>query len=179
MGQLIINQFAAQECQNSLGVVSIDGKLTLYGEFVATLAKDMNDPVLDRLHAAVGMAGEAGELLDAIKKNWAYGRTIDRANVLEELGDMFFYAQAMMILMNFSFQDVLTANKDKLLERYSGMVYTDAAAIERADKVVTGETTASGIGMIDGRVQAINVTMAPPPEGIAEPPVATVTVTPE
>lgn len=43
------------------------------------------------LHACVGIAGEAGELLDAIKKHWIYGKLFDAENVVEECGDILFY----------------------------------------------------------------------------------------
>ncbi len=43
------------------------------------------------LHAAVGVSGEAGELLDAIKKTWIYEEPLDLENIIEECGDSLFY----------------------------------------------------------------------------------------
>src|ERR1035437_131468 len=40
------------------------------------------------LHMVVGISGEAGELLDAIKKQVIYRKPLDRENVIEELGDI-------------------------------------------------------------------------------------------
>lgn len=116
-----------------------------YDEFVCNLVKDMGSITNDRLHAAVGIAGEAGELLDAIKKNWAYGKPIDTVNIIEELGDLEFYITAMRQLIGISRQSVIQQNTDKLAKRYDGGVYTDAAAIARADKAATGETSSSGV----------------------------------
>jgi len=114
------------------------GKWMAYGKFVATLAKKMPSIVEDRLHAAVGISGEAGELLDAIKKNWVYNKELDNENVKEELGDLMFYITAMLLLQGITLDEVLQANVTKLEKRYAGLQYTDAAAQARADKT-TGE----------------------------------------
>ena len=55
-----------------------------------------------QLHAAVGICGEAGELIDAVKKNWIYGADLDLENVLEECGDLLFYVAAMLINSGFT-----------------------------------------------------------------------------
>lgn len=104
-----------------------------YSEFVGQLAKDMGSMENDLMHMAVGIAGEAGELLDAIKKHWAYGKPIDLENVMEELGDLEFYMAGMRLLLNFTRSDCLLANREKLARRY-GDSYSDEAAIARADK---------------------------------------------
>jgi NTP pyrophosphatase (non-canonical NTP hydrolase) len=124
---------------SSLGYVSLpkpDGatEIVRYDIFVASLFKVMNPNVLNQLHAAVGISGEAGELLDAIKKVWVYNKPLDRENVIEELGDLRFYIQAMMIYASITEQEVLQHNADKLAKRYIGLRYSDQAAQDRADK---------------------------------------------
>lgn len=86
------------------------------------------------LHAAVGIAGESGEILDAIKKTWIYNKPLDRENVLEECGDLLFYLQALLAHNGFTMQDARDHNIAKLAKRYPEG-YTDKAAQERADKV--------------------------------------------
>ena len=105
-----------------------------YDAFVAALAKPMGSLTMDLLHGAVGVSGEAGELLDAIKKNWIYGKPLDRTNVIEELGDLRFYIQVITNALGISEQEVLQENANKLSKRYKGIMYSDNAAIERADK---------------------------------------------
>lgn len=46
------------------------------------------------LHAALGCAGECGEIINAVKKTWIYGKPLDVENVIEECGDILFYLQA-------------------------------------------------------------------------------------
>lgn len=105
-----------------------------YVEFVGQLAKDMGSPAADLMHMAIGVSGEAGELIDAIKKNWVYGKPLDRTNIIEELGDLEFYMAGIRLLLGIPRHDVLLANRAKLAQRY-GDSYSDAAAIARADKV--------------------------------------------
>ena len=91
------------------------------------------------LHAAVGIAGEAGELLDAIKKHWIYEAELDRENILEECGDSLFYVTALLDECGFTLADAMRHNMEKLAKRYPDG-YTDSAARDRADKVEDGES---------------------------------------
>jgi NTP pyrophosphatase (non-canonical NTP hydrolase) len=86
------------------------------------------------VHAAMGIAGEAGEVVDAVKKTWIYGKELDRENVLEECGDLLFYISALLAETGFTIEDAMAHNMEKLAKRYP-IGYTDKAAIERADKV--------------------------------------------
>ena len=85
------------------------------------------------LHCAVGISGEAGELLDAVKKLWVYGKPLDRMNAIEELGDIEWYMQAMRDLIGVTREDVIAANVEKLTKRYP-VKYTDELAVARLDK---------------------------------------------
>lgn len=115
--------------------VMVDGAVINYGEMVNALVKKMPEEVEDLLHGAVGVAGEAGELLDAVKKHWVYNKPLDKANIIEELGDLQFYMTAIMLVLGLSLEQVLQANADKLAVRYAGLKYSDEAAQTRADKV--------------------------------------------
>ncbi len=108
---------------------------------VARLAKD-GAQILTELtkekchlwHMATGVSGEAGELLDAVKKHVAYNREIDRENVIEELGDLEFYMEGIRQAVGVTREEVLLANKTKLFKRYAGFNFSNQAAQERADK---------------------------------------------
>lgn len=121
----------------AIGFVSINvGGLNTpvrYDVFVASLFKVMSNEMM-KAHAAMGICGEAGELCDAIKKEIMYGKLIDRANVVEELGDLRFYIQATQNLYRITEQEILQQNADKLAKRYADLHYSDTAAIARADK---------------------------------------------
>lgn len=84
-------------------------------------------------HMATGIAGEAGELLDGIKKAVIYRKEIDKVNIIEELGDLEFFLEGLRQALGISRQITLDANIDKLTIRY-GRKYSNQAAQERADK---------------------------------------------
>ena len=86
------------------------------------------------LHMCVGVAGEAGELLDAIKKMAIYRKELDRENVIEELGDLEFYMEGLRQGLGITREETIQANIDKLGKRYQGHQYSDAQAQNRAAK---------------------------------------------
>jgi len=88
----------------------------------------------DALHMVVGVAGEVGELVDAVKKHVIYNKPLDHANVVEELGDIEFYLERLRQLFNITREETILGNIDKLGKRYEGLTYSDAAAQTRADK---------------------------------------------
>lgn len=85
------------------------------------------------LHAAIGIAGESGELLDAVRKLFFEGQPLDRENVIEELGDLCFYLEAACQAIGVTREEIEELNTAKLSKRYEGG-YSDKAAIDRADK---------------------------------------------
>lgn len=122
---------------NSFVVLS-NGTSIRYDHFVHRLFKS-GAACGDLVHAAMGISGESGELLDAIKKHVVYGKKLDRINVIEELGDLIFYIHAMMNLLGISEQQVLQHNACKLQARYESMSYSDKAAQKRQDKLAPAQ----------------------------------------
>lgn len=90
---------------------------------------------VDLIHAIMGISGEAGELLDAVKKATIYDKPLDRDNVVEELGDLEFYMEQLRQRLGITREETLAANIAKLKVRYEGLQYSDAAAHARKDKV--------------------------------------------
>lgn len=82
------------------------------------------------LHASLGMATEAGELLDQIKKHLFYGKEIDRVNLIEEAGDILWYMGVLLDELDVSFEKVMQINHDKLAKRY-GEKFSSEAALNR------------------------------------------------
>jgi NTP pyrophosphatase (non-canonical NTP hydrolase) len=89
------------------------------------------------LHMLIGLSGEAGELIDAIKKPIIYRKPIDIGNVLEEMGDIEFYLEGLRQAFNLDREKILQTNIEKLEIRY-GHKYSDTAANERKDKQYSG-----------------------------------------
>lgn len=103
--------------------------LVNYRAFVATSGK-VREPIFDsaktdqRLLAALGHGGEAGEVANTVKKlmfrvkvgprplpkDW-------REKLVLELGDDFWYFMLVLISFNISLDEVLYCNMDKLVKR--------------------------------------------------------------
>lgn len=87
-------------------------------------------------HMATGVATEAGELVDAVKKHVQYEKPLDRENVIEELGDLEFYMEGLRRGAGITREETLEANMKKLGKRYKDFQYSDQRAHDRADKHV-------------------------------------------
>lgn len=73
---------------------------------------------MERINALLGLAGEAGEVLDIYKKAW-FHTPKDRSEELKlELGDLFYYLTKVVDLSGFTVEEILQANHDKLAGRY-------------------------------------------------------------
>lgn len=70
------------------------------------------------LHAAMGVATESGELVDSFKRAVFYGVELDKTNIVEEVGDIFWYIALLADEFEFSIQDCMNANIAKLQARY-------------------------------------------------------------
>ena len=115
--------------------------MTKYTEFVRALSKPGKDIVSEitpldahRLHMAVGISGEAGELLDAVKKAVIYRKNLDVANVKEECGDLLFYITGILDSIGMDLDQVIAENMEKLSKRYGSLSYSNNQAIQRMDK---------------------------------------------
>lgn len=104
----------------------------------AAMVKALFAPMPDRtqtiLHAAVGIADESGEVLGIVKKFWAHGKPLDREAMLEELGDVEFYLEALRQQLGVDRSEVLLYCAKKLAIRYPDGVYSRKHALMRLDK---------------------------------------------
>ena len=98
------------------------------------IVKAMTPDKAHLTHMALGIAGEAGEIVDAIKRHTIYGKDLDVDNVVEELGDLEFYMQGLRTTLGLTRDYILQQNIIKLEKRYDKGTYSDAQAQTRADK---------------------------------------------
>jgi NTP pyrophosphatase (non-canonical NTP hydrolase) len=112
-----------------------------YSKFVKSRTKPSSDVVKTfnaskaaLVHAVLGVSGEAGELLDAIKKVVIYDKELDIDNIVEELGDIEFYMELLRQELGLTREFIILKNISKLEKRYPTK-YSDKDALERKDKV--------------------------------------------
>lgn len=83
--------------------------------------------LLRLLHGAIGVGTEGGELLDQVKKHLYYGKALDKANVMEECGDVLWYVAVALDAVGFTMEEAMERNIGKLRARYPGNFTTEAA----------------------------------------------------
>jgi NTP pyrophosphatase (non-canonical NTP hydrolase) len=71
-------------------------------------------------NAALGLAGEAGEVVELIKKELYHGKGRDLDKICKELGDVLYYAARLADEVGLPLSDVLQKNYEKLSTRYPG-----------------------------------------------------------
>lgn len=69
-------------------------------------------------NAAMGLNGEAGEVIDIVKKARFQGHKLDRAKLIDELGDVMWYAALLCEALDTDIDSVMTFNISKLKTRY-------------------------------------------------------------
>lgn len=129
--------------QDLLNILGVPGQTTMaaHAQMVKYLVKPgavikyeltMEDCHL--LHMILGISGEAGELLDAVKKRIIYRKELDLTNTIEELGDLEFYLEGLRQALQITREECLKANLEKLSLRYKDFKYSDVASQQRKDK---------------------------------------------
>jgi NTP pyrophosphatase (non-canonical NTP hydrolase) len=71
-----------------------------------------------RLCYGLGVAGEAGEVADYIKKCEFHGHPLDRTKLKKELGDVLWYIAMLARTIDMPLSEIAEANVAKLKERY-------------------------------------------------------------
>lgn len=67
---------------------------------------------------AIGLAGEAGEVAEHVKKGVFHDHGIDSDKLIKELGDCLWYIAALCTKLDVTMDEVMQRNIDKLRERY-------------------------------------------------------------
>lgn len=91
----------------------------------------MSDENIRLLHTAQGLATEAGEFNDMIKKHIFYGKELDKINLIEELGDLYWYLNVAQDVLGVITETVQKRNNMKLMKRYNSGKFSEKNAIER------------------------------------------------
>lgn len=68
--------------------------------------------------AALGLAGEAGEFANLVKKMTAHGHPLDKAALEDELGDVLWYLAEAATACGLNLNAVGSQNIEKLRQRY-------------------------------------------------------------
>jgi NTP pyrophosphatase (non-canonical NTP hydrolase) len=81
----------------------------------------------------LGIAGEAGEVADYLKKVIHHGHPLDEVKLKKELGDVLWYLSFICSTTGIPLEDVATANIEKGLERYPNGFSAEASLAAKRD----------------------------------------------
>jgi NTP pyrophosphatase (non-canonical NTP hydrolase) len=73
-------------------------------------------PRLD--YAAIGLVTESAKVLDLVKKSKKNLNTLNKEQVIEELGDLLWYMNIALDEMGVSFEDIIQSNLTKIDNKY-------------------------------------------------------------
>ena len=83
--------------------------------------------------SALGIAGEAGEVVDIIKKVLYHAHALDTSALCTEMGDLLWYMTLLCETVGLTLDDVMQANVEKLRQRYPAG-FDAQRSQQRADK---------------------------------------------
>ncbi len=86
-----------------------------------------NTSTIRLLHGSMGLVTEASEIEDVLKKHIYYGKVIDKVNLKEEIGDVFYYLGVLCDQLGITFEECMQTNTDKLKARYGDKFSSDSA----------------------------------------------------
>ena len=69
-------------------------------------------------NAVYGLNGEAGEIIDLLKKHEFQGHDLPDERLIEELGDLLWYCALLADALGVELEDVMRRNIEKLKARY-------------------------------------------------------------
>lgn len=89
-----------------------------YQRLAYATAGEHQDNLQETINWTLGIGGEAGEIIDSVKKHAYHGHALDLTEINKELGDLLWYLSAMCTCLGLKLEDVAAANLVKLAKRY-------------------------------------------------------------
>ena len=84
-------------------------------------------------NCAMGLAGEAGECADIIKKHLFHGHDLNKEHLAKELGDVAWYLAVSADAIGYDLETIMQMNIDKLRARYPDGVFDSEHSLHRAE----------------------------------------------
>lgn len=92
--------------------------LAIYPVFVEHMSKGNLSADEKLMEGCLGLAGEVGEVVDIVKKWIFHGHELDINSLMDELGDVMFYACMVCNTIGVDFSEICYTNIMKLQKRY-------------------------------------------------------------
>lgn len=70
------------------------------------------------VNSVMGLNGEAGEVIDLVKKHLFHGHELNKEELIKELGDVAWYLAEAAYALDIDLETILELNIEKLKKRY-------------------------------------------------------------
>ncbi len=84
---------------------------------MTTLNKDLTKKEI-LVNSVMGLNGEAGEVIDIVKKHLFHGHELNKEELIKELGDVAWYLAEAAYALDIDLETILKLNIEKLKKRY-------------------------------------------------------------
>ena len=84
---------------------------------MTTLNKDLTKKEV-LINSVMGLNGEAGEVIDLVKKHLFHGHELKKDELIKELGDVAWYLAEAAYALDIDLETILVKNIEKLKKRY-------------------------------------------------------------
>lgn len=84
------------------------------------------------INGVMGVAAEAGEALDVVKKHLFMDRELERDKLVKEIGDVLYYIEIVGAYLGMTTEEIQAVNMEKLQKRYAEG-FSVQASIARVD----------------------------------------------
>ncbi len=104
-------------------------------EYQKAAMRTANPECKNLANVGLGVAGEAGEVADLIKKHLHHGHDLDKERLAKELGDVAWYIALCCEVIGYDLDTVLHMNIEKLKDRYPEGFDYEHSRNRRADDI--------------------------------------------
>lgn len=91
-----------------------------FDQYSQLAIRTVNPEADNLINAALGLAGESGEIADHIKKAKFQGHELSTADLVNEAGDVLWYINLLAVSLGMTLEQVASQNISKLAARYPG-----------------------------------------------------------
>lgn len=104
-----------------------------YQEKALRTAGTYRDDIDMLLNGVMGLNGEAGEVIDIVKKFMFQGHDMNREDILDECGDTLWYIVLILVSRGYTLLDAAKHNIDKLEKRYPAGYFRPEDSVNRKE----------------------------------------------
>ncbi|MCR1933545.1 nucleoside triphosphate pyrophosphohydrolase family protein [Clostridium tepidum] len=104
-----------------------------YQEKALKTKGNYTDSIDQLINGVMGLNGEAGEVIDIVKKYLYQGHELNKNKIIDELGDVLWYINLIANSINMSLEHIAKYNISKLEKRYPKGCFRVEDSVNRSE----------------------------------------------